>query len=77
MQEVKVMAVFGGDGPPQPVRFKIETEDGCINVNVDRVGRCQHRAFFFIYECSSLVAGTRNDYKLQYEKDTYKWYFDK
>jgi len=75
---IEMVAWFTIDGCPNPVRFRVESEDNssCV-IKVDRV---IHRNIekiagnhMIVLRCQSIINGVETVYELKYELLTCKW----
>ena len=82
MQPIEMIAWFTLDGTPNPIRYKMTSNDASnIVVKVDRVvTRSEEKLAgnrMFIFRCQSEINGLLKLFELKYELNTCKWYLYK
>jgi len=82
MQPIEMIAWFTLEGTPNPIRYKLTSEDASsIVVKVGRViTRSEEKLAgnrMFIYRCQSEINGLLKLFELKYELNTCKWYLYK
>lgn len=82
MQPIDMIAWFTREGIPNPIRYKLTSDDTSnIVVKVDRViTRSEEKLAgnrMLIFRCQSEINGLLKLYELKYELSTCKWYLHK
>jgi len=82
MQPIEMIAWFTIEGIPNPIRYKLTSDDASsIVVKIDRiVTRSEEKLAgnrMFIFRCQSEVDGLLKLFELKYELSTCKWYLYK
>ena len=82
MQPIEMIAWFTLEGTPNPIRYKMPSDDASnIVVKVDRVvTRSEEKLAgnrMFIFRCQSEINGLLKLFELKYELNTCKWYLYK
>ena len=82
MQPIEMIAWFTLEGVPNPIRYKMASDDASnIVIKVDRVvTRSEEKLAgnrMFIFRCQSEINGLLKLYELKYELSTCKWYLHK
>lgn len=82
MQPIEMIAWFTLEGIPNPIRYKLASDDDSnAVVKVDRVvTRSEEKLAgnrMFIFRCQSEINGLLKLFELKYELSTCKWYLYK
>ena len=82
MQPIEMIAWFTLEGTPNPIRYRMTSDDTSnIVVKVDRiVTRSEEKLAgnrMFIFRCQSEINGLLKLFELKYELNTCKWYLYK
>ena len=84
MQPIEMIAWFTLEGTPNPIRYKMNSDNANAShvvVKVDRVvTRSEEKLAgnrMFIFRCQSEINGILKLFELKYELNTCKWYLYK
>ena len=82
MQPIEMIAWFTQEGTPNPLRYKLISDDAAsVVIKVDRVvTRSEEKLAgnrMILFRCQSEVNGLLKLYELKYELNTCKWYLYK
>ena len=82
MQPIEMIAWFTLEGIPNPIRYKMTSDDSSnVVVKVDRIiTRCEEKLAgnrMLIFRCQSEINGLLKLFELKYELSTCKWYLYK
>lgn len=82
MQPIEMIAWFTLEGTPNPIRYKMTSDNSSpLVVKVDRiVTRSEEKLAgnrMFIFRCQSEIDGLLKLFELKYELNTCKWYLYK
>lgn len=77
-KSIAVVARFKENGLPEPVKFKIMSEDKTyIECMIDRIIQSNIEKYagnnMIVYRCQSVINGTAKVYEIKYEISTCKW----
>jgi len=75
---IEMLAWFTCEGPPNPIRFKVTSEDDTFTViKVDRVITKGLEKLagnnMFVFKCQSNINGAEKIYEIKYDLRTCKW----
>lgn len=75
---IQMLAWFGEDGTPNPIRFKITNkEESASVIKVDRVIQKDMEKLagnnMIVFRCQSTIGGMDRVYEIKYELRTCKW----
>ncbi|MDP4183302.1 MAG: hypothetical protein Q8942_19705 [Bacillota bacterium] len=82
MKPIELIAWFTKDGAPNPLKYKIQGENGeNITVNIEKIILRQEEKLagnrMFIYRCQSTINCVERIFELKYELNTCKWFLYK
>lgn len=75
---IEMVAWFTEDGVPNPVRFRIKSDDRLMSViKIDRVVFREKEKLagnsMIVFRCQSIINNMDRTYELKYEVNTCKW----
>lgn len=79
MKSIKVIAMFNSEGPPVPIKFKVENKDDeSMVIKIDKIIQTDLNRFagnkMYKYKCETYIFDKSKLFTLAYELDTCKWF---
>lgn len=74
LKEVEVIAYFNLEGHARPYKLRVESDEGLINVNIDRILK-ENKMFRSVnYICECEMHGRVKEIEIFYKYEDLKWY---